>query len=115
MTTAPAAANFGASALEVAPPAENSAMSMPVRSAVAASSTTISVPRHGSVVPAERAEAKKRTLVEREVALVEQAAHDGADLTGGADDGDDGLAAHALSPHDGARATTPTVRELPPR
>ena len=35
-------------------------MSMPDESAVAASSTTMSSPRHGSVVPAERAEAKKR-------------------------------------------------------
>ncbi len=58
MTTAPAAAYFGASAFDVAPPAEKSAMSTPVRSAVAASSTTISVPRQGSVEPADRAEAK---------------------------------------------------------
>ncbi len=57
-TTAPAAANAGASALEVAPPAENRAMSMPARSAVAASSTSTSSPRHGRVLPAERAEAK---------------------------------------------------------
>ena len=71
-------------------------MSRPDGSAVAASSTTISVPRHGSVVPAERAEAKKRTRSHREVALVEEAAHDGADLAGGADDGDDG--AHRPDP-----------------
>ena len=58
MTTAPASAYLGASALDVAPPAENSAMSMPVRSASAASSTTISSPRQGSVVPAERADAR---------------------------------------------------------
>ena len=76
-----------------APPAENSAMSMPDGSAVAASSTVdLACRRHGSVVPADRAEAKKRIALEREVALGEQAAHDGTDLTGGADDGDDGLA-----------------------
>ena len=57
-TTAPAAAKAGASAFEVAPPAEKSAMSMPERSAVAASSTSTSSPRHGRVLPAERAEAR---------------------------------------------------------
>ena len=57
MTTAPAAANFGASSLEDEPPAENSAMSMPVRSATSESSTTRSCPRHGRVVPAEREDA----------------------------------------------------------
>ena len=61
MTTAPAAAYFGAMAFDVAPPAENSAMSTPEMSASAASSTTMSVPRHGSVLPAERDEARKRT------------------------------------------------------
>ena len=35
-------------------------MSSPAGSAVAASSTRTSTPSHGSVVPAERAEAKKR-------------------------------------------------------
>ncbi|CAB4661212.1 unannotated protein [freshwater metagenome] len=60
ITTAPAAAYFGASAFEVEPPAENSAISMPVRSAVSASSTTISSPRKVSVLPAEREEAIKR-------------------------------------------------------
>ena len=58
MTTAPAAAKRGASARQLVAPAENRAMSRPARSAVAASSTTISVPFHGSVRPAERAEAK---------------------------------------------------------
>ena len=43
---------------EVVAPAENSARSSPEGSAVAASSTTISESPHGSVVPAERAEAK---------------------------------------------------------
>ena len=58
MTIAPAAANRGACAFDVAPPAENSAMSSPLGSAVAASSTTTSVPLQGSVVPADRADAK---------------------------------------------------------
>jgi len=61
MTTAPASAKRGARTFDVAPPAENRAMSMPVRSAAAASSTRMSRPRHGNVVPAERAEARKRT------------------------------------------------------
>ena len=37
-------------------------MSIPEKSAVATSSTTTSVPFHGSVEPAERAEAKKRIV-----------------------------------------------------
>ena len=88
MTMAPASANRGAWAFEPVAPAENSAMSMPERSAVAASSTTISSPLNGRVVPAERAEAKKRMLCDREVALLEQAAHHAADLAGRADDAD---------------------------
>src|SRR5699024_8334622 len=65
ITVAPAAAKRSACAREVAPPAENSAMSIPARSAsevAATSSTTMSSPRKGRVVPAERAEAKKRTF-----------------------------------------------------
>jgi len=58
MTVTPAAANIGASSLDVDPPAENSAMSRPDGSAVDASSTRTSTPSHGSVLPAERAEAK---------------------------------------------------------
>ncbi len=60
-TTAPAAANFGASSREVAPPAENSTMSRPLGSAVAASSTTTSRSPQARVEPAERAEAKNRS------------------------------------------------------
>src|SRR3954470_4732182 len=60
MTVTPAAANFGASALDVDPPAEKRAMSSPVGSAVSASSTTTSAPAHGNVLPAERADAKYR-------------------------------------------------------
>jgi len=57
-TIAPAAANFGASARDDVAPAENSAMSRPLGSAISASSTTTSVSCHGRVVPAERADAK---------------------------------------------------------
>ena len=58
ITIAPAAANLAANSRDDDAPAENSAMSSPLGSAVAASSTTMSVPFHGSVVPAERADAK---------------------------------------------------------
>ena len=60
-TIAPASANLGASAREVVAPAEKSATSRPLGSAVAASSTVISRSPNGSTVPAERAEAKNRT------------------------------------------------------
>ena len=58
MTVAPAAATFGASSLAVYLPAENSATSSPAKSAVAESSTVTSPSPHGSVRPADRAEAK---------------------------------------------------------
>ena len=61
MTMAPAAATLGASSLLAAPPLEKRAMSMPEKSAVAESSTVTSSPLKGSVVPAERADAKNRT------------------------------------------------------
>ncbi|CAB4826612.1 unannotated protein [freshwater metagenome] len=60
MTVTPAAANFGASSLDDEAPAENNATSRPVGSASEASSTMTSVPFHDNVVPALRAEAKKR-------------------------------------------------------
>ena len=60
ITMTPAAANRGASSRDDAAPDENRAMSSPVGSASAASSTVISLPFHGNVVPAERAEAKYR-------------------------------------------------------
>ncbi len=60
-TVAPASAKRGASAREVVAPAEKSAMSSPLGSAVLASSTVISRSPYGSSVPADRAEAKKRT------------------------------------------------------
>ena len=60
ITVAPAAANRGASAFEVEPPAEKSATCSPEGSAVAASSTRISRPWKVSEVPAERADAKNR-------------------------------------------------------
>ena len=58
MTSTPASANRGACAFDVVAPAEKMAMSRPLGSAVEASSTTMSSPRNGSVVPALRAEAK---------------------------------------------------------
>ncbi len=57
-TTAPASATRGAQTLEVEPPLENRATSMPEKSAVAVSSTTTCSFFQGSVVPAERADAK---------------------------------------------------------
>jgi hypothetical protein len=60
-TIAPASANRGARARDVVAPAEKSAMSSPLGSAVLASSTVISRSPYGSSVPADRAEAKKRT------------------------------------------------------
>ena len=60
ITMAPASANLGAHCFDVPPPAEKIAMSMPLRSAVATSSTVMSWPRQLSVWPAERAEARKR-------------------------------------------------------
>ena len=85
ITIAPASANRGACTRDIVAPAENSAMSRPAGSAVAASSTTISCPRNGSFLPAERAEAKNRTLVDREVAFRQQRPHHLADLPGRAD------------------------------
>jgi hypothetical protein len=61
MTIAPAAAKRGASSRDEVAPAENSATSRPDGSAVDASSTVISPSSQGSVVPADRADAKKRT------------------------------------------------------
>ena len=58
MTMAPAAARRGASQRETSAGAEQSARSMPERSAVAASSTVTSPSPHGRVEPAERAEAR---------------------------------------------------------
>src|SRR6187401_2921609 len=63
ITVTPQAANFGASSRDDLAPAENSAMSRPVGSAVEASSTVTSFPSHGSFVPADRDEAKKRISV----------------------------------------------------
>ncbi len=60
MTMTPAAAKRGASSRDDAAPDENRAMSSPVGSASEASSTVMSRPFHGNVVPAERADAKYR-------------------------------------------------------
>ena len=63
ITVTPAAANRGACTRDIVAPAENSAISSPVGSAVSASSTSISWPRNGNFFPCERAEAKNRTLL----------------------------------------------------
>ena len=52
----------GAWASEAVLPALTSARSTPDQSMVSMSSTTISPPSHGSVLPADRAEATKRRL-----------------------------------------------------
>ena len=57
-TVAPASATLEAQVLEVPPPAENRATSRPWKSALAMSSTTTSFSPHGSLLPAERSEAK---------------------------------------------------------
>ena len=57
---APAAANLGANARDVLAPAEKMTTSKPAGSAVVASSTVTERPAKSMVVPAERAEAKKR-------------------------------------------------------
>ena len=98
-TITPASANFCASARDVVAPAENSAMSRPLGSAVAASSTTTSLPgvrQHGAGRPRRGEEAD---LADREVALLEDLAHRDADLAGGADDADvEGAIAHRPVP-----------------
>ncbi len=60
MTTAPAAANRGASSRDAAAPAEKRATSTPVGSAVAASSTTTSTPPVPSRRPTDRSDANRR-------------------------------------------------------
>src|SRR5271163_529495 len=60
ITVAPAATSRGASSRETEAGAEQSARSMPERSAVSASSTTTSPSAQGRVVPADRAEARYR-------------------------------------------------------
>ncbi len=60
MTVAPAAARRGERSREEVAPEEARAMSIPEKSAVSASSTSIARPFHSIVVPAEREEAKKR-------------------------------------------------------
>ena len=63
MTMAPAAARRGASSRDTEAGALHRAKSMPERSAVAASSTTMSSSPQGSVEPAERPEARYRMEV----------------------------------------------------
>jgi len=83
MTTAPAAASRGLRIFEEAAPEEQSAMSMPEKSAVSASSTVIARPRHSIVEPAERDEAKEADVVDRKISFEQYRTHHGADLAGG--------------------------------
>ena len=62
-TTQPRLAASGASSLEVPPPAEKMAMSMPSKASGVASSTVMSRPATVMVVPAERADARRRSSV----------------------------------------------------
>ena len=87
-TTQPRFAASGASAFEVAPPAEKSAMSMPSKASGVASSTVISRPSTVIVVPAERDEARRRSSVYGKLLLEQDLDHGPADGAGGADDGD---------------------------
>ncbi len=86
ITVTPAAANRGAWAREVVAPAENSATSSPVGSAVEASSTVISPSPQGRVVPAERAEAKNRIEASGKPRSARICRIATPDLAGGADD-----------------------------
>ncbi len=65
MTTAPAFTATGANFLEMAPPAENSAISTPSKERSESSSTTILWPRNPTVLPAERALASAFSLPTR--------------------------------------------------
>ena len=108
ITTAPASANRGACTRDMVAPAENSAMSSPLGSAVSASSTSISCAAERQLAARERAEAKNRTLVDREVALLEQRPHHRADLAGRADDSDGRTTAHRPVPaYTMARSSSP--------
>ena len=88
MTTQPRLAASGASSLEVPPPAEKSAMSMPSKASGVASSTVMSRPvdRHGGAGGARRCQ--ETQLRVRELLLGEDLDHGPAHGAGGADDGD---------------------------
>ncbi len=87
----PFSANAGASTREVDAPAENSAMSRPGRvGGGGVLDHDLAHRANGSTVPAERAEAKNRTSLGRERALLEDLAHRDADLARGTDDPDPG-------------------------
>ena len=83
ITIAPAAATLGAVASEAVLPLENRAMSSPAKSAVAVSSTVISLSLNGSDVPAERAEREEPDVGHVGNALRDQLSHHAADLSGG--------------------------------
>ncbi len=98
MTSTPAAASAGPAPCDVVAPAEKSAMSRPVGSAVAASSTDdlLALPRQRRAGRL-RAGGEEADLGDREVALVEQAAHDRADLAGGAHNADADAVGHVVN------------------
>ena len=90
MTTAPASAKRGACARLPVAPAENRAMSMPAglggRDIL---DDRRPGPANSTSVPAERAVAKSAELADRERRAPRESRRiDGADLAGGADDGD---------------------------
>ncbi len=60
-TTAPAFTAAGAKRFDCAPPAENSAMSTPLRLSSVSSCTATSAPRNFIFLPADRAEASSRS------------------------------------------------------
>ena len=88
MTVTPAAANRGACAREVVAPAENSAMSSPVGSACAASSTMTSRAVPGQGRAGRPGGGEEPDLLDREVPLRQHPPHHAADLPGRADHAD---------------------------
>ena len=96
MTVAPRLAASGASALDVSPPALNSAMSTPSNASGVASPTSCSTPSIVTVAAGAPGARQQAPLPDREVALPEHPDHRPADDAGGADDGDgQGLIGHA--------------------
>ena len=73
---------------------------------------SIGAPSHSSVVPAERADAKKRMSLDREGALAQDRAHHGPDLAGRPDDGDRSWR-ESRTPR--RRARTPSAARAPRR
>ncbi len=87
-TITPASTNFWASAREVVAPAENSATSSPLGSAVEASSTVDLAARERQHRPGRARRGEEADVADREAALLEDLAHGHADLAGRADHAD---------------------------